>query len=419
MFSLTDYSKLIYGYEQTVPTLYGEQRYLNFDNAASTPPFKAVMDLINHEAKWYSSVHRGSGFKSRYSTEKYEQARETIAKFCGVDLRKQTVIFTKNTTDAINKISHYLPNLPGEIVIYTRLEHHSNELTWQQGPHLCLELTNGVVDLDRVKQLFQIYYGQIKLLAVTGASNVTGYLPPIYELAQLAHQNGALILVDGAQLIAHRPMDVLPVDDPRHLDLLTFSGHKMYAPFGAGVLIAPHSLFQNMPPTQVGGGTVKTIQNDKVFWAEAPELEEAGSPNLLGALAIAAATQVLTKIGWAKLIQAEASLLEYALLELKKIPRLILYPPMNYPRVGVISFNLEGIYHQTVADFLGEYGIGVRSGCFCARSYVQELLNIYGGGITKNTSQPDLLPGLVRVSFGCYNQISELKILIKTLKKLL
>ncbi len=416
---MIDYSKLIYGYEQTVPTLQGRKRYLNFDNAASTPPFEAVMKLINHEAQWYSSVHRGSGFKSRYCTARYEEARQTVAKFCGVDLREQTVIFTKNTTDSINKIGHYLPNLLGEIVVYTRLEHHSNELTWQQGTHLRLPLTNGIIDLHEVEKTLQLYRGQIKLLAITGASNVTGYTPPIYELAQLAHQAGALILVDGAQLIAHHPINVFPVNDPRHLDFLAFSGHKMYAPFGAGVLIAPRWLFTNLPPSQVGGGTVKKIHHHQVIWTDAPEVEEAGSPNLLGVLALARAAEVITEIGWDKIIQSEAELLKYTLTEFEKIPELILYPPINYPRVGVISFNLKGFSHQTVADFLGEYGIGVRSGCFCARSYVGELIAKYGEGITKNTFQPERLPGLVRVSFGCYNQIDEIKILIKTIKKLL
>ena len=382
------------------------------------PLFKSVMNYLYHEAEWYSSVHRGTGYKSQYSTNKYEEAREIMAGFVGADLRHEVVIFTKNTTDAINKVTHYLGNLPGEIIIYTRIEHHSNELPWQKFPNICLELRDGMLDLELLEYLFTTHRGKIKLLAVSGASNVTGYTPPIYSLAELAHQYGAKILIDGAQLVPHRPVNMHPPEDPRHLDFLAFSGHKMYAPFGIGVLIGPRSFFKNRPPSQVGGGTVKGIGPAGVIWVEPPDAEEAGSPNVLGALAIAKAAEILTALSWPKLVEHEDALLNYFLEKLIAFRQVVIYNRSRQNRIGVVSFNITGSSHFTVAKFLADSrGIGVRNGCFCARGYVRNLLNIsspeafnQSGFVTQEN------PGMVRVSFGCYNQFSEVDIFMAALQ---
>ena len=417
---------LIYGYQKKVPAKGGNKRYINLDNAASTPPFKAVMELICREAEWYSSVHRGSGFKSKYSTAQYEASRQVIADFIGADLRHDTVIFTKNTTDSINKVAHYLPNIPGEYVIYSGMEHHSNELPWSQVPHICIGVKENGIDLDQLEQALRLESGRVKLLAVTGASNVTGHTPPIHTLAELAHQAGAKILVDGAQLIPHRQINLFPPSDPRHIDFLAFSGHKIYAPFGAGVLIAPRSLFQKNPPSQVGGGTIIGIGPEGIIWAEAPDVEEAGSPNILGAMAIAESCRVIQRIGWDPITRHETELLEYALKCLEELPELEIYNREKQNRVGVISFNIRGIPHAIVAQHLAERGIGVRSGCFCARGYVQSLLGLSAKEIQillyrvlKGDIGHETMPGMVRLSFGCYNQISEVDILILALKELI
>jgi cysteine desulfurase/selenocysteine lyase len=415
---LLNCTDLIFGYHKKVPTSQGNKNYINFDNAASTPPFKAVIHHLCDEAEWYSSIHRGTGFKSQYSTNKYEEAREIIGRFVGADLGHDVVIFTKNTTDSIHKVSHYLGNLPGEIVIYTRIEHHSNELPWQNFPSICLELRNGELDLELLERHFKTQRGKIKLLAVSGASNVTGYTPPIYSLAEMAHENGAKILVDGAQLVPHRPVNMYPADDPRHLDFLAFSGHKMYAPFGTGVLIGPRSFFKNLPPSEVGGGTVKGISPQGVIWTEPPDVEEAGSPNVLGAVTIAKATEILTKLSWPKLVEHEHILLTYTLEKLEAMKQVIVYNHSLHNRIGVISFNINGVSHYEVAKYLADSrGIGVRNGCFCARSYVRSLLNLNDQqAIELFGSKNQETPGMVRVSFGCYNQISEVDILITALK---
>jgi selenocysteine lyase/cysteine desulfurase len=419
-----DCSDLIYGYEKKVPTSGGFKRYINFDNAASTPPFKAVMEHILKEAEWYSSVHRGSGFKSRYSTDKYEASRQVIADFIGADLQHDVVIFTKNTTDSINKLSHYLSTLPGEIVIYTKIEHHSNELPWLKEKSICIGLKDGELDLGELEMALKLNRGHIKLLAVSGGSNVTGYTPPIYTIAEMAHHAGAKIIVDGAQLVPHRPVKTYPIGDPRHLDFLAFSGHKMYAPFGVGVLVGPREFFRNKPPSQVGGGTIKGMGPSGIQWNDPPEVEEAGSPNVLGALAVAKAAQILEQIGWENLIEHEQSLLSYTLEKLQQIPNITLYHAGTKHHIGVISFNIQGMEHSTVAKYFADNkGIGVRSGCFCARSYVQNLLQLsppevkaVQARITDNNQSPT--PGMVRISFGCYNKFSEVDCLIDALQEL-
>ena len=418
-----DFSDLIYGYEEKVPTESGFKRYINLDNAASTPPFKGVMDHLLEEALWYSSIHRGSGFKSLHSTKQYESSREIIADFIGANLNHDIIIFTKNTTDSINKLSHYLSALPGEMVVFTKLEHHSNELPWLKAKTICIGLKNGVLDLGELEQVLKVNQGRIKLLAVSGASNVTGYMPPIYTLAEMAHHAGAKIIVDGAQLVPHRPVKIYDSNDPRHIDFLAFSGHKMYAPFGAGVLIGPRKIFCKKPPSQVGGGTVKGIGPAGIIWANPPETEEAGSPNVLGALALAKASQILQKIGWDRLVQHESSLLVSALSKIKKIPNITIYEAPYERQIGVISFNIRGIHHSVVAQYLAERkGIGVRSGCFCARSYVQSLLKLNPSELKATQEKlsmgiEDSTPGMVRISFGCYNNIKEVDCLIEALEE--
>lgn len=415
---MRNYSAYIYGYQQTVPTQNGLRRYINFDNAASTPPFNRVMQRINEESLFYSAVHRGSGYKSEYSTELYETARATVAEFFHVDTSENAVIFTKNTTDSLNKLEYYLPYLSGKYVVFSAFEHHSNELPWQKHPYLRLSLDNGQIDLNKLEEIFRKNRNKIKLLAISGASNVTGYTPPINEIAEIVHHYGSKIVVDGAQLVPHRKITFNSEKSAQNPDFLAFSGHKVYAPFGSGVLIGPKSLFKNGMPSQLGGGTLSGFSRQGILWNEPPFNEEAGSPNVLGAVAIEESLLTIDEIGMHNIIHLEEKLTNYTLQELKKIPRITVYEAPKGQRVGVIAFNVIGRHHSKVADYLSKnMAIGVRSGCFCARRYVADLLQL-DYQTFNSISNPQNPPGMVRISFGCYNSLSEIDVLLECLRNL-
>jgi cysteine desulfurase / selenocysteine lyase len=315
----------IVGLDHPVPLLNGRSRpYINLDNAASTPALQPVLDAINQFMPYYASVHRGTGFKSRLSTVAYDQAHEIIGRFVGADLDSNTVIFGKNSTEALNKLAYRFPFQPDSVVITTQLEHHSNDLPWRKHADVrhVRALANGRFDEDHFDHLLAQHAGRVALVAVTGASNVSGFLQPIHRLARKAHAAGAMILVDAAQLAPHRRVDMRPDDDPEHLDFVVLSGHKMYAPFGTGALIGPKAIFLQSPPDYVGGGTVDVVTLDEVHWAGMPDRDEAGSPNVVGAVAMAAAAQLLMEVGMEQIAAHEEELIAYALTELQKVPGL-------------------------------------------------------------------------------------------------
>lgn len=421
----------IIGIDRKVPLLNGEQvTYVNLDNAASTPVLSDVAEALDDFLPYYSSVHRGTGFKSRLSTVAYDRAHQIVADFFGADLETRTVIFGKNTTEAINKLAYRLPLSDDAVVLTTKMEHHSNDLPWRPRAQVVhVEVTaEGRLDEDDFDRKLSQYGDRIELVAVNGASNVTGYLQPIHRLARKAHDIGARILVDAAQLAPHRPIDMRPLDDPEAIDFLTISAHKLYAPFGTGVLIGPRDIFLQGPPEYRGGGTVDIVTLDDVTWAGLPDREEAGSPNVVGGVALAASLQALTEVGMQAIAEHEAELLEYALAQLESVPGITLYglprPDNGDDKVGVIPFNLEGKSHFYVASVLGyEAGIGVRSGCFCAHPYVVQLLDLppeeaQGWRERVRAGDKSDMPGMVRVSFGCYNDRADVDRLVEALHAL-
>ena len=418
----------IHGVDVEVPLLNGNKvRYVNLDNAASTPPLKSVVRAVSELAPYYSSVHRGTGFKSRLCTEAYDRAHEIIADFVGADLKTHTVIFVKNATEAINKLSHRLYASNGSVVITTRMEHHSNDLPWRD--HFdtlhVRTLPNGRLDMDHFQSLLREHSGRTALVTTTGASNVTGYLQPIHKMAEMAHRHGAKIMVDAAQLAPHRRIDMRPAGDEGHIDYLALAGHKMYAPYGTGALIGPKEDFMKSPPDYCGGGTVHVVTPDEVFWAGMPHRDEAGSPNVMGAVAMATAAAELMANGMDNLAEHERVLTEYALRKFAEMPDVRVYgetdPDRAEEKVGVIPFNLEGTDHALLAAVAGyEYGVGVRNGCFCAHPYVVKLLRLKEDEIElwrKQFLQGDKrrMPGMVRMSFGCYSTIEDVDRLLEAL----
>lgn len=418
----------IVGIDQTVPLLDGQRvPYINLDNAASTPSFVDVMDAVARFLPYYSSVHRGTGFKSRLSTVAYDQAHEVIGRFVGADPAAHTVIFGKNTTEAINKLAYRYPFAEDAVVITTHLEHHSNDLPWRHRANVIhIKATpEGRMDEDDFDRQLANYGDRVALIAVTGASNVSGFIQPIHRLARKAHEAGAHIFVDAAQFAPHRRVDMRPIDDPEHLDFVAISGHKMYAPFGTGALIGPTEIFLQGEPEYRGGGTVDIVTLDEVHWAGSPDRDEAGSPNVVGAVAMAVAAQVLMDIGMDAVAAHEEQLVRYALEQLPQVPGIHIYgetdPGRAHEKVGVIPFNVEGISHFLLSAILGyEGGIGVRSGCFCAHPYVVHLLNIddnSAGGWRDKMLAGDRsdMPGMVRMSFGCYNNTDDVDRLVEML----
>jgi len=421
----------IVGLEAKVPLLDGSQRqYVNFDNAASTPTLRPVQAKVDEFLTWYSSVHRGTGFKSQIATLAYDMAHDLTGCFVGADLRTNTVIFGKNTTEAINKLARRYPLLPEDVVLCSLMEHHSNDLPWRRQAslvHIAVH-DDGSLDEDDLDRLLRRHAGRVRLVAISGASNVTGHLNPIHRLAEKAHAAGARILVDAAQLAPHRAINMRADGDAGHIDFLALSAHKMYAPYGTGALIGPVALFEEGDPDLVGGGTVDIVTVDDVRWAQPPDREEAGSPNVVGAVALAQAIVSLQEIGMDALARHEAGLTAYALRRLREIDEVELYgstdPERAADRLGVIPFNVRGIDHYKVAAVLSfEGGIGVRNGCFCAHPYILRLLKVPAEKALRH--QQDIvdgsrvgLPGLVRASFGCYNTPEEVDHLIDVLERL-
>jgi len=330
----------------------------------------------------------------------------------------------------INKLSYRLPLAPDAVVVTTQMEHHSNDLPWRNRAHVIHVGTTpeGRLDEEDFDRKLEQYADRVALVTVAGASNVTGFLQPIHRLARKAHAAGTKILVDAAQLAPHRRVDMKPDNDPEHLDFVTLSAHKMYAPFGTGALVGPQEVFLQAGPEYSGGGTINVVTLDEVYWAELPDRDEAGSPNVAGAVAMAVAAQTLMDVGMDHIAAHEESLIAYTLERMSAIPGIRIYgetdPARASEKVGVIPFNLEGVSHFLVAAILGyEGGIGVRSGCFCAHPYVVHLLGLSTDESATWRTQllngdKSNMPGMVRASFGCYNDTEDVDRLIEVLERI-
>lgn len=426
--------KRVIGVERKVPLHDGRQTtYVNLDNAATTPPLESVLTCSRMFLEWYGSVHRGSGLKAQISTHAFERCREVVAGFIGADLGYHTVIFTQNATHALNKLAMHLAPAPGQVILTTMMEHHSNMLPWRklgcEVHHVRVHRDTGRLDMADFEDHLRRYAGRLAVVAVTGASNVTGILPPIRRIARLAHEAGAQVVVDATQLIPHRAFRMGAPDDPERIDFIAFSGHKMYAPFGAGVLAGPKAAFEEHEPDYVGGGTVHAVTMDEVMWAPLPEKEEAGTPNVLGCLAIGCAIKVLETIGMDNVAEHERELTRRALGKLQRLDGLTLYglkdPQVGEDRLGVITMNAANLCHGKLAAILGhEWGLGVRNGCFCAQPYVRELLDISDAemhSIVARLTAGDhaTVPGMVRFSFGVYNTADEVDYAVEALRAVL
>ncbi|MFH0944445.1 MAG: aminotransferase class V-fold PLP-dependent enzyme [Planctomycetota bacterium] len=425
-----DLREMFVGLDYEVPLLDGSRRrYVNLDNAATTPPLKSVLDCVNASAEWYSSVHRGTGFKSRVSTETFQRAHEKVLRFVGADPSYHSVVFCANATDGINRLSHRFLLHEEDVILVTVMEHHSNMLPWRcQGTvdYVRSDLSTGMLDLDDLEAKLLQYAGRVRLVAVTGASNVTGMAPPLKTVARLAHRHGAFLLVDASQKVAHRPIEMGQGNDPERIDFLAFSGHKMYAPFGSGALIGPRSFFEKGRPGIVGGGAVKSVTLDDVEWADVPDREEAGSPNLLGICALVEAMRALENLRMERIVAYEHVLTRKAIDRLSDIAGLTIFGAGGdcADRVGIIPFQLDAFDDALVAAVLShEWGIGVRNGCFCAQPYVARLLGVSAEETRRHlvaARNGTELPhrGFVRISLALYNTEEEVEYLARAIESI-
>ncbi|MEU1086548.1 aminotransferase class V-fold PLP-dependent enzyme [Streptomyces sp. NPDC005892] len=398
----------VLGKDVTVPLVTGgEVTYAALDYAASAPALQRVWDDVAAYAPYYGSVHRGAGYLSQLSTDLFENSRATVAEFLGCRPDDQ-VIFTRSTTDSLNLLAAVIP-ADCEVFVY-ETEHHASLLPWRDARVTYLNAPR--TPQQAVETLERALAGRDPhgpaLVCVTGASNVTGELWPVRELAAAAHAHGARIVLDAAQLAPHHPVDIAGLD----VDWVAFSGHKLYAPFGSGVLAGRADWLQDSEPYLAGGGASKKVARRTdggvdVEWHTTAARHEAGSPNVIGVYSIASACKALTEAGFDKLVAREQRLVARVRAGLAEVPEVKVLSLFgeDAPRVGVISFVVEGWNSSHFAAALSaEYGIGVRDGLFCAHPLIRTLL----GSEPQDPGEcgaPEAEPGerslnAIRVSFG-------------------
>jgi len=390
---------------------------INLDSAATTPPFKKVMTAIDNQMKLYGSIGRGKGQKSAISTEFYMDAREAIKEFVNANHDKYTVFYTANTTDGINKLASALIRSKSDMVLTTRMEHHANDLPWRaRARTVYAEVdVDGRLKINDIERLLRQYRGQIKYVTVTAASNVTGYVNEVHHIARVAHRYGAKIIVDGAQIAAHREFEMTGCSPEEDIDFFVFSAHKMYAPYGGGAVVGLKEELDRHIPAFYGGGMVEAVFDRRVCYASAPDSYEAGSPNFPGLVSMVYAAKILKEYGFDEIARHEQRLIKRAIEGLRQIPGVQLYGDNDYTddRVGILVFNMCSVASEDMADYLaGKHGIAVRHGAFCSHPYVRRL--------TKEAERSGCAPpkGMVRASFGIYNNEADVDALIAAVGEL-
>ena len=395
---------------------------INFDNAATTPAFRRVLKKVLECNEMYGSIARGDGQKSQYCSDTYEECRKYILNYFNAPEDIYTAIFVSNTTEGINRLSNILIRDKEDIVITTRMEHHSNDLPWRGKCNLkYVEVDeNGRVKMDELEELLVENDKKVKYVTISGASNVTGYINDIRKAARLAHKHGAKIIVDGAQLVAHKKVSMLGVKNDENIDYFIFSAHKMYAPFGSGAIIGLRESFDYLPPDMVGGGVVYIVRDNKEIYLDTPEKNEPGTPNFFGVVAMTQAMKDMEKLGFKTIEENERLVLSTLIDGMKTINKVHLYGDCNNieDRLGIMVFNIDGMNYEEVGEKLAAIrAIAVRQGGFCAHPYTRRLLGIEDKYLDEYIGKNGI-PGMVRVSLGAYNSLKEADIFLDTIEYL-
>jgi len=390
-----------------------------FNNSATTLALRPVMWNVNSNVPLLTYVDAPCPLGGR-TTTMYEQVRDVVLDYVGGDPNKDTVIYAKNSTEAINLLSDLFRQAdPEQVVITTAMEHMANYL-----PFTCRFKTavvnvtkDGNIDLDDLENKLNRYRNKVKLLAITGASNITGITPPIYKIAKMVHKYDAKILVDAVQLVQHQPFSMKPHNDDEHIDFVVFSAHKCYTPLDGGALIGPYDFFEKYQPYLDGAGTTKFISSEKIIYSDPPKRYEAGYPDIFGVMAMGDALRFLNNIGLNNIAKYEKKLYHYLKRGLESIPKVKMYAQdSGYINIPYVSFNVENIYHTDVANYLGfEHGVEVGAGVLGSDIYVQSLL-----GVSPQEAYQLYLSGkpagVVRVSLGMYNTFSEIDRFVDALR---
>lgn len=373
------------------------------DNAATTQKPLVVLDKTTEFYKTINSnIHRGVHYLSEQASAAYENARKTVKDF--INARSLTeVIFTRSTTESINLLADSFGNSyirEGDEIIISEMEHHSNIVPWQvlcqrRGAHLKIIPfdDNGLLLIDKLHDLINT---KTKLIALVHVSNALGVVNPVKDIIRMAHQHNIPVLIDGAQSIQHLPVDVQDLD----CDFFAFSGHKMYAETGIGILYGKEKWLEAMVPYQTGGGMITSVSFGETKFSSLPQKFEAGTVNYVGAVSLAAAIEYLRGIGLKNIFSHEKKLLDYAVKQLKGMDDLTIYG--NSPhQCGVVSFNLNGIHPYDVGMILDKLGIAIRSGNHCT----EPIMRHFG------------IKGTIRASFAVYNTRDEIDVLVNGIKK--
>lgn len=393
---------------------------INFDNGATTPSLVSVLDEIQAQLPMYGSIGRGKGQKSGHSTEQFNAARSVVLSFFGAPEDTYTCAFCGTATDGLNKVSGALCN-EDAVVLTTRSEHHANDLTWRY--HASEVRYVEVDELGRLRMedvATQLADGKVTIVSVQAASNVTGYVHDVHAIAKQAHDAGAIMVVDGAQIASHRAFSLKGNAADEDIDFFVCSAHKMYAPFGGGCIIGKTDLMNAHVPAYRGGGMVDVVSDADATWLEAPDLWEAGSPNYFGQIALAKACEALSTVGFEKIEAHEQQLLRRAVDGLSQISGVTLYADCDdiSDRVGVLTFNIDDVPAADVAEQLaGSWAIAVRQGEFCAHPLCHRLMGVSDAEIIDQRDKPDFsAPAMVRVSMGMYNTEEDVDTLIKAVQ---
>ena len=419
-YTLDNIRQYVVGVDQPVELADGTSRPLiNFDNAATTPAFKMVMDEVDSKLLMYGSIGRGFSQKSNYSTDIYNDTRNIVLDFVNADPDTYTCIYVNSTTDGLNKLASALVESEDDIVLATRMEHHANDLSWRERCKVVYAEVDeqGRIIYDEIEKLLS--ENDVKYVTVTAASNVTGYVTDVHRVAAIAHAHGAKIIVDGAQIVAHREFSMLGDTPEENIDFLVFSAHKMYSPYGGGAIVGLQDVLDEHMPEFYGGGTIQIVRDYEVKYKTAPEVYEAGSPNYPGVVGMGKAMAVLKEIGFDAIEEHEQVLIRKLIDGLKEYDTCVIFGDTENitDRVGVVTFNFTDVNSMLLAEQLSKVGgVATRRGAFCANPYVWRLLGYSDQAMISFESCAGIdTPGMIRVSFGIYNTEEEVDEFLKVL----